>query len=145
MKTYFYLWLALFAMISSSIAHAQTKSNITLYNVRFANGTSEIFSITEKTALKVPEWSPDKSGAPPLAIDRATALAKEWIKKKDPKSKGFDVSSIKMSRIVWPGIENKWFYLFDFEHMIEGYGSTGADLFVVILMDGTIVSSVKNP
>ena len=144
MKPHFYLSLTLFAVVCAGISEAQTKPNITLYQMRTANGVNENFSITEKMAVKVPEWYPAKSSVPPLTIDRATNLAKEWIKKKDPKSKGFDVSSIKMSRIVWPGIANKWFYLIDFERMIEGYGSTGEDIFVVILMDGTIVPSEKS-
>ena len=47
--------------------------------MRNANGASDIFSITEKMALKVLESSPEKSSAHPLAIDRATTLAKECV------------------------------------------------------------------
>ncbi len=73
-----YLLLALFTVTSLSSAHAQSNSNIVLYQMRHANGTSEIFSVSETMASKVPDWDPGKS-APPLGIDRATKLAKDWL------------------------------------------------------------------
>ena len=113
-------------------------------------GVRETFSITEQTAAKVPEWNPEKNDAPPLPISRAVAIAKEWMKKKRPKDNKPDIESVKLERIHWPELNNRWYYLIELNRILKGFDSSGrgSDItlsdpaFVIVLMDGTTVDPI---
>ena len=149
MKRCIYLLMIISLLAFPGLLYSQNKPVITLYDMTKANGTRETFSITEQTAVKVPEWSPEKSDTPPLSITRAVTLAKEWAKKHGAKDNKTGIGSIKMERINWPEINNRWYYLIELTHILKGHTTSGEAInvttdptFVVVLMDGTTVAPV---
>jgi len=139
MKRNYYAFIVIVCSLFSVTAYAQNNAEITLYDVRRVNGVHEVFSITENMALMVPEWNPEKDSAPPLMLKQVSVLAKEWFKKNYPKYQGFDIGSIKIGRIKWPGMTKRWYYLIDFSRLVGDIGTTGEYVSIAILMDGTIV------
>ncbi len=140
---------AIFIFLLFSLApyvNAQDDAVVTLYDLTRANGNRETYRITEQSASRVPDWFPEKDEKPPLSIPRAITLAKEWAKKQSKDSKP-DIQSIRIWRIKWPEMMNKWFYIIDLSRYVQGrstdglpvVGTTTDSISVVVLMDGSVV------
>lgn len=88
-----------------------------------------------------PSWSPS-SGAPPLAIEKAVALATRWIREKNPRFDDFKPTRITFQRTSRS--ENghsfrRWYYTIDFEPVMNEEALYGGTYVAVVLFDGTVV------
>ncbi len=136
--------VAIIVLLLPIISVAQNKPEVTLYDVRKADGTHEVFKITTKKASILPVWSPENRTTAPITTDKAISLSKAWANKQYINFESYDVNSIKLLRINWPELNDRWYYLIEFTQRIKGYGSSGSYLFVVVLMDGSIVAPQKD-
>jgi len=108
----------------------------------FGQGTSEGlmfgFEVSAERVEKLPRWSP--SGAqPPLPIGAAVQAAEEWIKKRHAEIRQFEVSTVALSRVTWPGLADRWYYRIEFQPIVGGQRLYGGQFIAVVLFDGSVV------
>lgn len=84
------------------------------------------------------EWSPGQ-GEPPLSISKATKLALDWAKNKYSRFDSVGIWSIAMYRYSCFTSKEHWFYIFNFQPIIEGAKLFGGAHFAAVLMDGTVI------
>src|SRR5215471_17395527 len=113
-------------------------SEVILRDMTGADCVRQVFAITEEAASKLPQWSPTKD-LPPLSIAKATTLATEWVTKQHPKFDSVELRSIELEKVGWGRYPNRWYYLLQFDPVIEGRKFFGGELLVAITMDGTVV------
>lgn len=89
----------------------------------------------------LPRWTPS-SGVPPLPISRAIEIATGWIKARNPKIDGFEVSTITLAvSHSWTDDQpnDRWYYKIEFNPVVNGKMLYGGQYTAVVLFDGTVV------
>lgn len=102
-----------------------------------SEGVTREFSIPKSTALRIPEWTPEK-GEPPLAMSKAIRSAAAAAQ---ADTAGHAPQVVRSVQLNLAGCEepigNRWFYVLDL--VPSGSGPMAAGRSVVVLMDGTVV------
>jgi hypothetical protein len=106
-----------------------------------SDGIKFKYAVAESAIVKTPEWT-GSNDSPPLQISKAVIIAKDWVKKKNPKLDDFQVSKIHIQRIGCSSIKNRWYYEIDFQGILDGRTLFGPDYIAKVLMDGTIIEPV---
>jgi len=84
------------------------------------------------------DWHPDSDSAPPLALNRACAIAKATFKTRRPEVYQADVASVGLWQIRSTNGPSAWCYVVDFSTRATGGALPSAyDTLAVVLMDGT--------
>jgi len=109
----------------------------------YAEGTPEVtyeYSMPLKRAEKLPSWVPG-SGSPPLSIGAAVRTGEEWLKKRNPEIKRFDVSNVTIAKMMTytPSFGDRWYYRISFDPVVAAQRLYGGQFTVVVLFDNTIV------
>ena len=106
-----------------------------------SDGIKSKYAVAESVVVKTPEWT-GTTDNPPLQISKAVSIAKEWVKKKNPKLDDFQVSKLSIQRIGCSSIKNRWYYEIDFQGILDGRTLFGPDFMAKILMNGTIIEPI---
>ena len=109
----------------------------------FGEGTAEgvmyEFSIPMERAEKLPPWAPGNE-FPPLTIGNALRTAEEWMKKRNPEIKQFEVSAITIAKMTYPpSFTDRWYYRISFNPVVAGQRLYGGQFTAVVLFDNTVV------
>jgi hypothetical protein len=112
---------------------------VILRDMTGADCIREVFAISEDVASKLPQWLPSKE-LPPLSIAKAIAVATEWATKQHPKFDSVELRSIELGKVGWGRYPDRWYYLLQFEPVIEKRRFFGGEVTVALTMDGTVVA-----
>jgi hypothetical protein len=113
-------------------------AEVILRDMTGADCVRQVFAITEDSAAKLPQWLPLKE-PPPLSIAKAAAVATEWATKQHPKFDSVELRSIELEKVGWGRYPGRWYYLFQFDPVIEGRRFFGGEGTVAVTMDGVVV------
>lgn len=104
----------------------------------------------EKYALIVPgskieeagSWSPDEMVSPPLATYKAYSLVQNWALNNLAKFDGVEIRSIELVKYhCLNGFSDNeyWYYVVEFDPLLEGNKMFGSKNFVAVLMSGDVI------
>lgn len=132
------LYLIIAVLLTSPLS-AHARGNVVL----FGQGDMETmfqWEISSEKFNSQPSWSPT-AGAPPLAINKAVAIADAWIKKKNPEIKKFSLSSVAFfASQNWEAQPSqRWYFRIEFQPIVSGHRLYGGQFIAVVLFDGTVV------
>ena len=131
------LVLAVLALTSFA-AWGGVCDDVPLVQIPTANGDQIAIYATNEEIERSPEWSPVK-GEPPIRVPRAVAIAKEWAKRNFTQYEIMKISGISLRERRCGFIGNRWFYIIDFDPIVNGKILLGTAHFVAVLMDGTSI------
>lgn len=118
------------------------------YVVTFAptdDGRVQVFSIPRSEVKELPAWSPGTED-PPLSIGKAVAAAKHWLKRFGDGSDDLPLADVHIGRkraigTESAGMKDVWFYHLLFSNSPTRQTDVVISKYVVVLMDGRILSS----
>lgn len=84
-------------------------------------------------------WEMDETANPPLALNRALQIAQNWAAKNYPQFDEVRVGRISLHERRCGFARGRWFYVFDFDPVIDRKLQLGTEHFVAVLMDGTVI------
>jgi hypothetical protein len=124
-------------------ARADAARQVQLIEIGNPGHMHHVYSISEFTLVRLPEWQPEKD-PPPLAMAEAISRAREWARKRHPKFDDLRLRNIQLQEIQCDTpVRNRWFYMLSFDPVVEGRESWGGDVTVIVLMDGSIVTPIE--
>lgn len=94
---------------------------------------------TEKDIEKSPAWKP-ADGTPPLTIEKLIADINKH-NAKHPKLANSIIHEIELKPILHHEKQNRWYYLIQ----MQGGGKQPHRHYLAVLMDGKIISAIKEP
>lgn len=101
--------------------------------------TMHRWDVPRKQYEALPKWAP-RSNAVPFSIADAVRTSEEWIKKRHPEVKKFDVSSVSLVRAgCCVPSDERWFYRVEFRPVVAGQRLHGGHFVAVVLLDGSLV------
>lgn len=112
---------------------------VTLQAEGRSGGPMYRWDIPHKRNLAQQRWMPTQ-GNPPLAVNKATDAALNWVKKKYPEVKEFAVASVQLKPAGFGQVPaDRWFYRVEFNPVVGGRILFGGQFVAVILFDGSVV------
>ena len=102
------------------------------------DGTTRTYSVSNERLERTPSWNPE-AGPPPLAMDRAVQVGRQWLIKQNPKFEGFRPAMLQLMRVSEGGGLQKWIWTIHFDAKLGDRWLDGLGFEAYILMDGTIV------
>jgi hypothetical protein len=127
--------LAIVAALSS-VAEAYDLSKVKVEDRRDSNGIRRVVILERDAVSKCPEWQPEK-GWPPIPVDKALASARAKLKEQNPKVDDFELQEVALKSFRDSRLPNRWYYVFDFDPVLDGNLLFGSMYYAVVLMDGT--------
>jgi hypothetical protein len=106
------------------------------------DGAYDTYYASEQQVSSSPVWDPAKDSLP-LSVPKAVSLAKVWLKQQHPKFDDLILRSIQIEPVSAARAKSRWFYMLNFDPVVDGRAFWGGDLHAAILMDGTIVVPVQ--
>ncbi|MFA7096090.1 MAG: hypothetical protein WC383_06350 [Gammaproteobacteria bacterium] len=102
------------------------------------DGTRVVLYLPDEQVAKAPKWDPELE-PPPFSISEAIAAAKAWAAKEYHQ---FDKVAVRQIEINDLGFRRKgsWYYVISLIGYVKGMPLYGGDLYVAVLMDGTIIA-----
>lgn len=102
------------------------------------DGTRVALYLHDEQVAKAPKWDPEL-GPPPFSISEAIAVAKAWAAEEYHQFDKVDVRQIEINDL---GFRRKgsWYYVISLVGYVKGMPLFGGDLYVAVLMDGTVVA-----
>jgi len=101
------------------------------------DGTRVALYLPDDKIAQTPKWDPEIA-PPPFTIAEAIAAAKAWATEEYHQ---FDKVEVRQIEINDLGFRRKgsWYYIISLVGYIKGMPLFGGDLYVAVLMDGTVV------
>ncbi|ATC88749.1 MULTISPECIES: hypothetical protein [Pseudoalteromonas] len=104
----------------------------------------------EKYGLVVPgskvkkagSWSPKEMVSPPLATYKAYSLVQDWAVSNLPKFDGIEIRSVELVKyhcLVGFSKEEYWYYIVEYDPLLDGNKMYGSKNFVAVLMSGEVI------
>jgi hypothetical protein len=102
------------------------------------DGTRVALYLPDEQIANAPKWSPAIE-PPPFPISSAVAAAKAWAAKEYHQFDKIDVRQIEINDL---GFRRKgsWYYVISLVGYVKGMPLFGGDLYVAVLMDGTLIA-----
>ena len=127
------------ALLTSISASAFECQDLPLMQLRLQDGNLvRIFALDEQIEGTQP-WDMDETTNPPLALNRALKIAKNWAATNYKQFDEVRVGRISLHERRCGFTRGRWFYVFDFDPVVDRTLRLGTEHFVVVLMDGTVI------
>ena len=84
-------------------------------------------------------WEMDEKASPPLPLKRALRIARNWAAKNYRQFDEVRVGRISLHERRCGFARDRWFYVFDFDPVVDRNLQLGTEHFVAVLMDGTVI------
>lgn len=97
-----------------------------------------IFALDDQIEDTKP-WEMDEKSDPPLALSHALKIARRWAAKNYPNFDEVRVGRISLHERRCGFSRDRWFYVFDFDPVLDRKLQLGTQHFVAVLMDGTVL------
>lgn len=130
--------LAILALLGCVAAAGQDR-----YIVSFAqndDGMMQVFSIPRAEVRLLPSWNPGIDD-PPLSVGEAVSAAMKWINKPGNGNEELPLADIHLTSKKSIDMPDVWFYHILFSTSPKKITDVVKSMYVVILMDGRVVSS----
>ena len=133
------------SLLWTAAASALECQELPLMQLRLQDGTTvQIFARDEQIDGTEP-WVMKESGEPPLSLPGALKIARKWAATNYPQFDEVRIGRISLNERRCGFSRGHWFYVFDFDPVVDGNFQLGTEHFVVILMDGTVISPNDSP
>jgi hypothetical protein len=94
--------------------------------------------LDSSVAAAVPKWIPEK-GWPPLTIESALSAARVRIREVHPKFDDFQLREVSLKSFNDSRIPDGWYYVFDFDPVMDGNRMYSFIYYAIVLMDGVVL------
>ena len=91
---------------------------------------------------KAGSWSPKEMVSPPLATYKAYSLVQDWAVNNLPKFDGIEIRSVELVKYhCLAGFfkEEYWYYVVEYDPLLDGNKMYGSKNFVAVLMSGEVI------
>ena len=119
--------------------------DLPLMQLRLHDGTLvRIFALDDQID-STKRWETDEKSGPPLPLSKALRIAQRWAAKNYPQFDEVRIGRISLNERRCGFSRGHWFYVFDFDPVEDGKVQLGTEQFIVIMMDGTVISPNDPP
>jgi hypothetical protein len=112
--------------------------NYPVMSTKKEDGAKVGIVIPETTIKSTPEWSPVQ-GEPPLSISTVFRIVKDWSKHEYARYDDIAIRQISLREYGCTRHASRWFYIVDFQPVIDGNKLWGTANWVAVLLDGTVI------